>query len=115
MKIKDPLVSIIIPAFRSEYLIGNLIKSLQKTRYSNYEVIIVFDPCGYNGVQITRKIVSKDKRWIIIENTNRLGSTKSLNLGIKTSKGDLVAFVACDMTLDPNWLKEFKLLSPLVW
>jgi len=106
MKIKDPLVSIIIPAFRSEYLIGNLIKSLQKTRYSNYEVIIVFDPCGDNGVQITRKIVSKDKRWIIIENTNRLGSTKSLNLGIKTSKGDLVAFVACDMTLDPNWLKE---------
>lgn len=102
---KYPLVSIIVPAFRSEFLIANLIKSIKKTKYPNFEVIIVFDPSD-NGPQVARKITKGSKKWRIIENKERLGSTKSLNLGIKKSKGEFIAFVACDMTLDPNWLTK---------
>lgn len=103
---EKPLVSIIIPAYRSEFLIADLIKSLRSTTYKNLEAIIVFDPCGDKGPEIARKMTGDDKRWKIIENKKRLGSTKSLNLGIKKSKGSLIAFTACDMTFDPGWLKE---------
>lgn len=106
MNKKLPLVSVIIPAFRSEFFIEGIIESLKKMRYPNYEIIIVFDPSEDRGPEIARRLVGRNKHWHIIENKIRLGSTKSLNLGIKKSKGEFIGFVACDMTLDPDWMRE---------
>lgn len=103
---KLPLVSVIIPAYRSEVFMEGLIKSIEQTDYPNFEVIVVFDPSSDKGPQIAKEIVGKNKRWKIIENKTRLGSTKSLNLGIRQSKGELVAFIPCDMVVDPKWMRE---------
>lgn len=106
MRKKLPLVSLIIPAFRSEFFIAGIIESIKKMRYPDYEVIIVFDPSEDKGPEIARGMVGRNRKWHIVENKIRIGSTKSLNLGIKMSKGKFIGFVACDMTIDPNWMRE---------
>lgn len=106
MKNKSPLVSIIIPAFRTELYITPFINSLSKTKYPNLEFLIVFDPSPDKGLQMAKKLVKKDKRWQIVENRERLGSTKCLNLGIKMAKGEFIAFISCDILVDPNWMSE---------
>ncbi|OGM35028.1 hypothetical protein A3D00_04265, partial [Candidatus Woesebacteria bacterium RIFCSPHIGHO2_02_FULL_38_9] len=101
--IKDPLVSIIVPAFRSEFFIKALIENIRKINYPNYEVIMVFDPSD-NAPEIAKKILKGNTNWKIIVNEVRLGAPQSLNIGIKNAKGDFIAIVNCDMALDKNYL-----------
>lgn len=105
-KVTKPQVSIVVPAYNSEYFITDFIKSLLKTRYPNYEVIIVFDPSPDNGVRIARKLLSRKKNWHIVENKKHLGLSNSLNVGIRKSKGDYISILAIDMKVDFKWLSE---------
>ncbi len=103
---KYPLVSIVIPAFRSELFITRLIQNVSKIRYPNFEVIMVFDPSKDLGVKIARRMVKNWKNWKVIENKKQLGLSNSLNLGIEKAKGNLIGFIVTDMAVDPNWLRE---------
>jgi len=97
-------VSIIIVNFNGEKFIEKCLKSLNNINYPPNKVeIIVVD----NG--------SKDKSLKIIKNkfpkvkiiTNPVNNyCKSNNLGIKNSKGELIAFLNNDTKVDKNWLIE---------
>src|SRR3989344_9174915 len=97
--IKYPLVSIVIPAYRSEVFIKGLIESIRKIDYPNFEVIIVFDPSD-KAPEVAKKILRGYSGWKIIVNKSRLGAPQSLNKGIKEANGSYIAIVNCDMALD---------------
>lgn len=106
MKKKIPLVSIITPAYRSEYFIRKFIRNISNIRYPIFEVIMVFDPSPDKDFEIAKQMTRNRKNWQIILNKKHLGIGKSLNLGIKRSKGKFVVFFMTDVFVDTDCLEE---------
>jgi glycosyltransferase involved in cell wall biosynthesis len=87
--IDKPMVSVVLPTFnRCGYLIQS-IRSVLSQSYSNLEIIIVDD----GSIDDTREVVDDidDDRVIYIRNKKNLGIQKSLNKGIRSSKGKYIA------------------------
>lgn len=106
MKKKLPLVSIVTPAFRAEYFIKEFIENINNIRYPNFEIIMVFDPSDDNGVAIAKQKTRNRGDWRIVVNKKHLGISKSLNLGIKKSKGTYIVFFMMDMLIDSLCLSK---------
>lgn len=103
---KKPLVSIVVPAYRVEYFITNFIESIGNIRYSNFEVIMVFDPSTDKGIEIAKQVTQKKKNWRIVVNKRHLGFSESLNLGIKKSQGKYIIFLMTDEFFGPDCLNK---------
>ncbi len=106
MKKRQPLVSIITPAYRVEYFINKFIDNLSKINYPNYEVVMVFDPSPDKGLEIAKQKTINKRNWRIFLNKKRLGISKSLNLGINEAKGKYIIFIMTDMLVDPSCISE---------
>ncbi|MEX0920636.1 MAG: glycosyltransferase family A protein [Candidatus Pacearchaeota archaeon] len=107
---KEPSVSIVIPVYNNCETIEKVIDSVFKQNYKNKEVIIL-DDCSTDG---TLKKIKKNKfrnRFKFIRNDENLGLVKSLNKGIKTSKGEFIVTLLGDCWAeDGDWLR--LLLEP---
>lgn len=103
---KKSLVSIVVPAYRAEYFISDFIKNIINIHYPNLEVIMVFDPSLDKGIEIAKQETKKKKNWHIIENIRHLGFSKSLNLGIKKSKGKYIIFLMTDEFADLDCIEK---------
>lgn len=101
-----PLVSVIIPTFqRSEYLI-RAVESVLNQTYPNIELIVVDDNDGENQYRVDtygniRSYIKKgDVKYLKHEANKGLPSAR--NTGIKSSKGEFVAF----LDDDDQWLPQ---------
>ena len=103
---KNPNLSIVIPAYNEENCIAECIKSLKKQTYKNFEIIIVDD----GSKDKTREIVKSFKEIKLISGQHN-GPGASRNLGAKQAKGKILVFVDADMTFDKDYLKY--LIKPL--
>lgn len=91
-----PLVSVILPVFKSERFIKDCLESLSSQSYKNIEIIAVVDYLGDKSLQILKKHKKIDKRLRVYSNLQRYGLASTLNRLIRLSKGDYIAF------MDPN-------------
>lgn len=103
---RNPLVSVAIPVFNSKNLINICLKSVLKTKYSNFEIILVDDYSLDGTYEILVKKYSRNPKIKILRNEKNFGPSKTRNKGIKAAKGKYVAFVETDMEVDPNWLSS---------
>ena len=95
-----PKVSIIIPAFNEEKMIGQCLQSLLVLNYpkNKYEILVVDN----NSTDATAKIIQKYEVSYLKE--KRPAPAAARNLGIKKAKGEIVAFMDADCVADKNWL-----------
>ncbi len=96
------LVSVIIPYYKKKEYISNSIKSVLDQTYENLEIIIIYDDENQNDFDFINKIKKKDKRILIIQNSQTVGAGESRNIGISSSNGKYIAFLDADDT----WKKE---------
>lgn len=89
-------VSIILPVHNGERFIRIAIESVTNQSYTNFELIIVNDCSNDNTKSIIESFCTQDKRIACIENKMRLGVARSLNAGIKQSKGSIIARIDAD-------------------
>jgi len=92
---KTPDVSIIMAVFNGEEFIEDSIKSVLKQTFKNFEFIIVDDGSIDNSLKIIKSYQAIDSRIKIITQKNN-GLAKSLNVGIKNSKGKYIARIDAD-------------------
>lgn len=103
------LISVVMPAYNAEKYIAQSIDSLLNQTYQNFELIIIND----GSTDRTKIIIDgyKDKRIVPIHQKNQ-GVSKSLNNGIKISKGDFICRIDSDDICLENrierQLKEFN-------
>ncbi len=100
----NPKVSVIITTFRRSAYLKKAIASVLEQELSSFEVIVVNDdPADAE----TSKVVSSfgDSRIVYIKNEKNLGSTKSLNVGLETAKGEYAAI----LDDDDEWICKDKL------
>lgn len=99
---KKPLVSIILPVFRSEAYLEACLNSLSKQTYENIEIVAVVDYLGDNSLRILRRHKRLDKRLRIYNNLQRYGLASTLNRAVRLSKGQFIALMDSTAIADRN-------------
>lgn len=99
---ENPLVSVIIPAFNVAAVIRETLASVSAQTYSNFEVIIAVDEGSADKtLSVVQDWCSADKRFRYISHPHG-GISKSRNIAIQHSQGELVAF----LDSDDIWMPE---------
>ena len=95
-------VTVIVPVHNRELTIQPLMESLQKLDYDRNKVeVVVVDG---NSTDKTQEIVKKYPVKLIVE--KRKGLNRARNTGIKSSKGEIIAFTDSDCIVPPNWITK---------
>jgi len=100
----NPLVSIIVRTKNEDFWIGKCLNEIFNQEYKNFEVILVDNNSKDKTINIVKKNFPKVK--IINYKSKIFLPGKALNLGIKKSKGHLVAMISGHCIPKNNkWLK----------
>jgi len=91
---QTPKISVVMSVYNGEKYIEEAIQSILRQTYQDFEFIIVNDCSTDKTVEIINSF--KDTRIKIIENLENIGLTKSLNKGIKCTKGEYIARMDAD-------------------
>ncbi len=113
----DILVTVITAAYNSDYIMESINSVLNQT-YSKIQYIIIDDGSQYFSMSKVEKFIEINKRYnlvgyIILQNDKNIGTVKTLNKGIKLSKGEYIFNLAADDVFMNNdvikgWVSKFK-------
>ena len=103
---KNPLVSIIIPAFNAANTITDTLTSALKQTYNNIEIIIVDDNSTDATAKIVGAISAKFKNVTYHRNAINKGPAASRNTGILLSSGEYVALLDADDMWFPEKIEK---------
>ena len=104
--IKQPLVSIIIPAYNAEPFIGLTIDSIKSQTIEDWELVIVDDGSRDKTPTICDAYAARDKRIRVIHKQNG-GVSAARNTGIEAATGKYIAFIDADDCIIPQYLEAF--------
>jgi GT2 family glycosyltransferase len=94
--------SIVIVSLNGEKVLPVCLDAVYKTRWEDFEVILVDN----GSIDHTAKIVRENwPRVKLIQAPRNLGFAGGNNLGIKEAKGDFVILLNDDTQVDPFWLE----------
>ncbi|HLR43164.1 MAG TPA: glycosyltransferase family 2 protein [Pseudogracilibacillus sp.] len=99
---KEPLVSVITPAYNAARFIGETIQSVIDQTYNNWEMLIVDDKSTDETVEIVQQYMNKDKRIKLIVLDENSGSAIARNTAMDKASGKFMAF----LDSDDLWMPE---------
>lgn len=102
---RDPLVSVIIPAWNSEEYIDQTLRSVTHQTYRHLEIIIVDDQSTDATPEIEEKWAARDSRIRIIRQSHQ-GLSVGRNRGMREARGQFILFVDSDDLTDPHLVAE---------
>jgi biofilm PGA synthesis N-glycosyltransferase PgaC len=100
----SPLVSIIVPAYNEEKVVGHCVESILKSEYKNFEIILVND--GSKDETLAAMMKFKEHPQVKVLDKPNGGKASALNLGYSQSKGEILFFVDADGIFTPNTIRE---------
>jgi glycosyltransferase involved in cell wall biosynthesis len=95
-------ISVVIPAYNEEKLLGKCLKSLKNQTEKPFEIIVVDN----NSTDKTAEIAKKMGARVIEE--KQQGISFSRNAGFDAAKGGIIARIDADTTAPTNWLERIK-------
>ena len=123
LEIKHPLVTVLMPVYNSPDVMRS-INSVLEQDYGAIEFILISDHspcfpgadiCSYLEVHARKNIQS----WRILENSQNLGTVKTLNKGITESHGEIIFNLAgddlfADKRVLSDWVRAFQETDAIV-
>ena len=96
-----PLVSVVIPVWNSPDLIGKCLTALAQQTYprDRFEVLVVD-----NGSTDATANVARSYPFVAVLSEPVAGSYRARNRGLRSARGEYVAFTDADCIPDPDWL-----------
>lgn len=95
---KNPMVSVIVPAYNSAKTLDVCLKSVKEQTYPNIEIIVVDN----SSIDNTRKIAEKYGK-VFIKGPER---SAQRNFGARQSNGEYLVFLDSDIELTPKVIEE---------
>ena len=92
-------VSIIVPVYNTQMYISECLQSALKQTLKEIEIICVDDGSTDNSLEILKSFSKKDKRIIIIQQSNE-GLSKARNAGLAKATGEYIMFLDSDDFLE---------------
>ena len=100
---KKMKVSIIVPVYNVEKYIEKCIMSIMNQTLRNFECLVVDDGSKDDSIEIVKKIIGKDNRFIILSKENG-GLSDARNYGLDKANGEYICFIDSDDYVDKNLL-----------
>ena len=94
-----PKVSIVMPLYNQEKFIKQCLLSVMNQSLKDIEIIVVNDGSTDNSLKIVSQLATKDKRIIILNNSN-FGYGHAVNSGISIARGQYIGIVETDDFVD---------------
>ncbi|MDD6157385.1 MAG: glycosyltransferase [Lachnospiraceae bacterium] len=97
----QPLLSVIIPVYKTEDSLEKCVKSIQASEYKNLEILLIDDGSPDQCPQLCNQLAKEDKRIRVIHKENG-GVSSAKNCGLDIATGEYVAFCDSDDTVPAN-------------
>ena len=104
LNVENTKISVIIPTYNRENLIGKSINSVLNQTYQNFEIIVIDDGSKDNTSKVIKQF--HDSRIKYIKLTQNKGGSNARNIGIKKAKGKYISFLDSDDLLYPKKLEK---------
>jgi hypothetical protein len=101
-----PLVSVVILNYNGLRFAEQCVRSVLGSDYSNFEVVIVDNGSTDGSYQVLCRWFSSIANVRIVRNDRNLGFALGNNVGYRSSRGDVVAFLNVDTIVERTWLRE---------
>ena len=98
-----PLISIIVPVYKSEAYLPILVDSIQNQDFKDWELILVDDGSPDNSGILCDRLADKDNRIVAIHKKNS-GISSACNVGLDITRGSWILFCDHDDYLTPDSL-----------
>ena len=106
ISMKEPLVSIITPAFNSQKFISETIQSVIDQTYQNWEMIIVDDGSTDDTVAIARSFAENDQRIQLYTSDKNKGTGIARSRALERCNGTFISFLDADDLWQPKKLQK---------
>jgi teichuronic acid biosynthesis glycosyltransferase TuaG len=104
---REPLVSVVMPAYNANRTIASSIKSVQRQSYANWELLVVDDCSTDDTGLIVRDLATIDGRIRLISLAKNSGRPAyPRNVAIKEAAGEFISFLDADDEWQPIKLKK---------
>lgn len=103
MQKREPIASVIVPAYNSERYIRSCLESLLAQTCRHIEVIVIDDGSTDTTPEILREYEG-DSRVRVIKQDNQ-GVSAARNNGLRLARGEFVAFVDSDDIVHPQFVE----------
>ena len=101
---KIPKVSVILPFFNAEETLKRAIGSIESQSLIDFECILINNNSTDRSVDIAKRQIKKDKRFILIHEKNQ-GVMFASNAGSEMARADYIARMDADDFSTPDRLK----------
>ena len=96
---KNPLVSIIMPAYNADKYIDIAIKSILNQDFKDWELLVIDDASSDKTEKIVKTIIEADTRVKLFKNLGD-GVSSARNMGIDNAVGKFICFLDADDAFD---------------
>ena len=95
-------ISVVIPAFNEEQLIGKCIKALKNQTFpkKDYEILVIDNKSTDKTAEIAKKL-----GVTVIPYNQKQGFSVTKQFGVKQAKGEIIAITDADSIPDAHWLE----------
>lgn len=108
-RMKQPLISVIVPVYNGEDYLKDCIKSIENQTYTNVEIMIINDGSVDNTERVCHELQAQNTN-IRLFYLGDEGVSAARNLGLKEAQGEYIAFVDADDRILPDMLETLYLL-----
>lgn len=100
-------LSIIIPCFNVEDVIGDQLHALSQQEWEHdWEIIIADNGSNENIGRIVDTYKDKLPDILIVDSTEKKGPAYARNCGVRHARGEYLAFVDADDMVSENWIRH---------
>ena len=101
----NPKISVIVPIYNGEKFVRRCLNDISSQTLRDFEAILVDDGSIDRSGAICEEYAKKDQRFRVLHQKNA-GVSSARNLGIANAKGDWIAFVDCDDSIQNTYLEH---------
>ena len=100
----DPYVSVVLPTYDERENIGPLIEGILAHVQRPVEIVVVDDDSPDGTWQVVEAMASQEPRIRLLRRTDERGLTSALMTGIRLARGEVIAWMDCDLSMPPEVL-----------
>lgn len=106
-RVRQPLLSVIVPVYKTERYIENFTRSLLEQTYNNLEIIFVNDATPDRSIEIVERLVKEypERSITVLHNSKNLGLGATRFVGFDAAKGEYLYTCDSDDRLDHEMLE----------